>query len=60
MKKLFIIDSLDIDRGNIVAYNHKAYEPVFLKQGDADGACGPYCVMMALIMMRLQTYGILS
>ncbi|HAI18258.1 MAG: hypothetical protein CMP05_01460 [Xanthomarina sp.] len=56
MKKLFIIDSLDIDRGNIVAYNHKAYEPVFLKQGDADGACGPYCVMMALIISGVVNY----
>lgn len=27
--------------------------PVHLRQGDADGACGPYCVLMALMTLGL-------
>src|SRR3954465_15318605 len=33
-----------IDRGR--------YQPVFVQQGDLDGACGTHCLFMALMAMR--------
>jgi len=50
MKNIYIIGSLDIDRGQLVTTVSKNFDPIFLKQGSIDGACGPYCVMMALLI----------
>ncbi|SRR6266581_247162 len=45
MHTIHIIDSLQLSPSGPAAGN----ELVHLRQGDADGACGPYCVLMALI-----------
>lgn len=50
MKSIHIIQSLDIDRGQLVTTVSKNLEPIFLNQGSIDGACGPYCVFMALLI----------
>lgn len=36
--------------------NHFDGADIFLRQGDLDGACGPYCVVMALIALGHTTY----
>lgn len=50
MKQVNIINFLDINKGKLVTTISEDYKPVFLKQGDMDGACGPYCLMMALLI----------
>ncbi len=48
-----ILSNLDITKDGLVAYvkeNSKKNEVVFLKQGDADRACGLYCALMSLII----------
>lgn len=32
---------------------NKNRDPVHLRQGDLDGACGPYCVIMALLLLNI-------
>jgi hypothetical protein len=51
MKQIFIINQLDIDKGKVVTLKSNSYEAVFLKQGSLDGACGPYCLFMALLIV---------
>tara|TARA_R110000868_G_scaffold374801_1_gene639267 strand:+ start:986 stop:1627 length:642 start_codon:yes stop_codon:yes gene_type:complete len=50
MKQISIINQLDIDEGKVVTNKSDNYDAVFLKQGSLDGACGPYCVIMALLI----------
>ncbi|EAQ40492.1 hypothetical protein MED134_07044 [Dokdonia sp. MED134] len=50
MKQVKIISSLDINAGKVTTILGDEYIPIFLKQGDVDGACGPYCVFMALLI----------
>lgn len=48
-----ILSNLDITKDGLVAYvkeNTKKNEIVFLKQGDADRACGLYCALMSLLI----------
>jgi len=33
--------------------SHGKYRPVFVQQGDLDGACGTHCLFMALMAMRV-------
>ena len=41
--------------GVLISTNNKSDNEVHLRQGDMDGACGPYCVAMALLMLgRMQ------
>ena len=51
-KHLKIINKLDISTNGLIAYNDDdgEEEKVFLKQGDMDGACGPYSALMSLII----------
>ena len=51
MKQVFIIYQLDIDKGKVVSTINQEYEPIFQKQGSLDGACGPYCLFMALLIV---------
>lgn len=51
MKNIKIIDKIDISINGLVSTCKRwKKENVFLRQGDADGACGLYCTFMALIM----------
>lgn len=52
MKTIKIIDQLDIKNGFLVSN----MEQVFLKQGSVDGACGPYCLFMTLIILGVIEY----
>ncbi|MBP9849305.1 MAG: hypothetical protein KBC58_07680 [Flavobacterium sp.] len=52
MKTIKTIDKLDIEKGFLVANKQQ----VFLKQGSVDGACGPYCLFMALIILGVIDY----
>lgn len=52
MKVIKTIQQLEITNGNLTAHN----ENVFLRQGSMDGACGPYCVFMALIILGIVNY----
>ncbi len=47
MKIIKTLNQLDIINDNLTAHD----ENVFLRQGSIDGACGPYCVFMALIIL---------
>lgn len=48
--KINIINNLVInDEGVLV---NKKDDAIHLRQGDVDGACGPYCVMMALLVIE--------
>ena len=49
MKTIQIINQLDINEGKVVITEN--YDAVFLKQGSLDGACGPYCIFMALLIV---------
>lgn len=52
MKIIETLNQLDIIDGNLKAQD----ENVFLRQGSMDGACGPYCVFMALIILGVIDY----
>ncbi len=52
MKIIKTINQLDITNDNVTAHE----ENVFLRQGSIDGACGPYCVFMALIILGVINY----
>lgn len=51
MRTIQLIESLQISPAGPSAQE----APVHLRQGDADGACGPYCVLMALLALGLAT-----
>ena len=51
MKAVKIISNLDIDEGGLITTSLKKNNEVFFRQGHADGACGPYCLFMALLIM---------
>ena len=51
MQKISIIDSLDMSfDGPISKCANGDIHLVHLQQGDIDGACGPYCLLMALLI----------
>lgn len=50
MKTIRIINQLDLNNGSLVTTASKDYGQVFLRQGSMDGACGPYCLFMALLI----------
>lgn len=52
MRIINTLNQLDIVDGNLKAHD----ENVFLRQGSMDGACGPYCVFMALIILGIIDY----
>ena len=52
MKVIKTLNQLEITNGNLTAEE----ENVFLRQGSMDGACGPYCVFMALIILGVIDY----
>lgn len=52
MKVIKTINQLDITNGNLTAHG----ENIFLRQGSMDGACGPYCVFMALLVLGVIDY----
>lgn len=56
MKTIKLLSSLNIKDGLLVTNELKKDYQVFLKQGSADGACGPYALLMALIMLGLIDY----
>lgn len=57
MKTIKIIDKIDINEDGLVALDdlNKIPQKIFLKQGDADGACGLYCTFMALLVCGVTT-----
>lgn len=56
MKKIKILPYLDIQNGSLVTNQLKDNNEVMLYQGSVDGACGPYCVFMALIILGVIDY----
>ena len=52
MKIIKTINQLEISDGTLTANE----EIVFLRQGSMDGACGPYCVFMGLIILGIVNY----
>ena len=57
MKNIKIIDKLNITEEGLISLDDidKKSQKVFLKQGDADGACGLYCTFMALLICGATT-----
>lgn len=51
MKQIFIHNSLDIDQNELITSSLFENNEVFLKQGSIDGACGLYCLFMALLIL---------
>lgn len=56
MKSIKILSYLDIQNGSLVTNRLKRHNSIFLKQGSMDGACGPYCVFMALLILGVINY----
>lgn len=56
MNTIKIIPQLNIVNGTLVAGSLNNHEKVFLKQGSVDGACGPYCLFMALLILNVISY----
>lgn len=56
MKTIKVLPYLEIYERKLVTTNLKTSNNVFLQQGSLDGACGPYCVFMALIMLGVTNY----
>lgn len=56
MKLIKLLPWLDIKNGNLVTSVLKKNNGIFLKQGSVDGACGPYCLFMTLIILGLIDY----
>ncbi len=51
MNRYFVLDNLDATHDGPIRISDDT--AVHLRQGDADGACGPYVVFMALIVLDL-------
>ena len=47
MKQIYLLENLDLTINGLCTKD----ESVFLQQGSLDGACGPYCLFMALIIV---------
>lgn len=47
MKQIYLLENLDLTLDGLRAEE----ESVFLQQGSLDGACGPYCLFMALLIL---------
>lgn len=56
MKSIKLLPWLDIKNGNLVTSVLKKNNNIFLKQGSVDGACGPYCLFMVLIIVGVIDY----
>jgi|SRR5690606_4973669 len=56
MKTIKIISHLDINNGYLITTSLKKDNRVFLQQGTIDGACGPYTLFMALLILGLIDY----
>jgi len=56
MKSLKMLSQLNIANGNLITSLRDKSNSVFLQQGSVDGACGPYCVFMALIILGIISY----
>jgi len=56
MKTIKVISLLDINDGHLATKSLKNYNQVFLQQGSIDGACGPYTLLMALLILGLIDY----
>ncbi|NJD36341.1 MAG: hypothetical protein FIA96_16190 [Betaproteobacteria bacterium] len=55
MNRMFVTPLLGISQEGPKAANATRSGCVHFRQGDLDGACGPYCMIMALIAMGLLT-----
>lgn len=53
MKHILINSKLDIDQNELITNALEDNNTVFLKQGSLDGACGPYCLFMSLIIFGI-------
>lgn len=59
MAQYFVIDQIEIDHDGPVANGPRIFRKkikkqlIHLSQGSIDGACGPYCIMMALLICGL-------
>ena len=47
MKQIYLLENLDLTLDGLCSNQ----ESVFLQQGSLDGACGPYCLFMALLIL---------
>jgi hypothetical protein len=52
MKTIKTIEQLELSQGFLQVNNQR----VMLQQGSIDGACGPYCLFMALIILEVISY----
>ncbi len=53
MANFHIINQVDIGHDGPVAYGPNEIQKIHLAQGDMDGACGPYSIMMGLMICGL-------
>lgn len=49
-----IIKDLDITASGVSVFNRK-WQPVHLQQGEMDGACAVYSMMMNLLILKVLT-----
>lgn len=56
MNRMFVSPWLSVSPNGPVTFAHpKSHDRVHLRQGEMDGACGPYCVVMTLIALGVMT-----
>lgn len=54
MTMIKIIKDLDITASGVSVFNRK-WQPVHLQQGEMDGACAVYSMMMNLLILKVLT-----
>lgn len=58
MNRMFVSPWLSVSPNGPVTFAHaESHDLVHLRQGEMDGACGPYCVVMTLIALGVMTRG---
>jgi len=56
MNRMFVSPWLSVSpNGPVTCAHPHAHDYVHLRQGEMDGACGPYCVVMTLIMLGVMS-----
>lgn len=56
MNRMFVSPWLSVSpNGPVTCAHSHAHDYVHLRQGEMDGACGPYCVVMTLIMLGVMS-----
>lgn len=56
MNRMFVSPWLSVSpNGPVTCAHPRAHDYVHLRQGEMDGACGPYCVAMTLIALGVMS-----